>query len=294
MSDEDKFDANKFKDDLRDRIRSFKDDLHESIHSAVQESVNVGNDKQSPRRTPVVVGIRLGKCCDGGSWGLFSGVLIALVGLVILLDNLNIVAASYLVRFWPLVVVGFGVMYFFGRGSRLWGSIVIFFGALLQLDKLGILHLTWGVFWGLAWIAVGIAVMWGSLIARKWMPSRSDGNTDPTTSLAENVVFGGIERRLTTKDFRGGTATAIFGGIELDLSEADMQQEEARLEVNAVFGGVELRVPYHWQVVSRGTPVFGGFVDKTRLRDTMNAADSKRKVLVLTGSAIFGGVDVKN
>jgi predicted membrane protein len=293
MSGENKFDANKFKEDLRDSINSFKDDLHETIHSAVQEGVNVGDDRQSKRRRPIVIGIQLGKSCQG-QWGIFSGVLIALVGLIILLDNLNIVAASHLVRFWPLIVVAFGLMYFFGRSAHLWGSLLIIFGVLLQLDQLGIIHMTWGIIWGLAWIAVGVVVMWGSLAARRWMPSKPDSNADPTTRLAENVVFGGIERRLTTKEFRGGTVSAIFGGIELDLSEADMQQDEAQLEVNAIFGGIELRVPYNWQVISRGTPVFGGFVDKTRLRDAVNGADSKRKLLVLTGSTIFGGVDVKN
>jgi predicted membrane protein len=304
VSDQNKFDPDKLKDDIRgqvrsfqnelqDHIQSFKDELHETIHSSVQEGVNMGADKQDKPRKQVVIGIHLGKSCEG-QWGIFSGVLIALIGLVILLDNLNIVAASHLVRFWPLIVVAFGLLYLLGRSSRLWGWLLVIFGALLQLDKLQIIHLTWGIIWGLAWIAVGVVVMWGSLVARKLVPSKSDANDDPKTSLSENVVFGGIERRLTTKDFRGGVATAIFGGIELDLSEADMQQDEARLEVNAIFGGVELRVPYNWQVVSRGIPVFGGFVDKTRVRDTVNGADSKRKVLVLTGSAIFGGVDVKN
>jgi predicted membrane protein len=286
VSDQDQFDSRKFSDDIRNSAKKFSDELHDQIHRDIHVKINGA-------RKPVVVGIHLGRGCNSAQWGIFTGVLIALVGLVILLDNLNIVAASRLYHFWPLILIAFGLMYFFGRGSRVWGAILMIFGVLLQLDQLGKIHLTWGMLWGLAWIAVGVLVMWGSVVARKIAPFRSNVSDDPSTTLSENVVFGGIERRMTTKDFRGGVVTAIFGGIELDLSEADMQQEQAQLEVNAIFGGVELRVPYNWQVASRGTPIFGGFVDKTRLRNASDS-DPKRKILLLTGSAIFGGVDVKN
>jgi predicted membrane protein len=279
VSDEHDFDAKKFSDDLREHIN---------------REVNEHFGRERRGRKPIVVGIHLGKGADTG-WGVFTGVLIALIGLGILLDNLHIFPATHLYRLWPMILVAFGLMYFFRQCSRVWGSILLLFGVLLQLDQFGVIHFSWGMFWGLACIALGFLVMWGSLVARRiTLPKLQTGQDDLATTLSENVVFGAIERRLTTKDFRGGVVTAIFGGVELDLSEADMQQDQARLEVNAIFGGVELRVPQNWQVVSRGTPVFGGFVDKTRLRDSGDAADSQRKILVLTGSAIFGGVDVKN
>jgi len=286
VSEENNFDPKKFGEEVRERAKSLSDEIHDRIHREI-------NEKMSGKRKPVVIGIHLGQACEG-HWGLFTGVVIALVGLVILLDNLNIVAASRLYRFWPLILIACGLMYFFSRGSRVWGAIVILFGVLLQLDRLAVIHLTWGMIWGLGWIAVGVAVMWGSLVAGRLRLPKPNLDVDPSTTLSDNVVFGGIERRMTTKDFRGGVATAIFGGIEIDLTEAEMVQNEARLEVNAIFGGVELRIPYNWQVVSRGTPIFGGFVDKTRLRNVADSNDPNKKVLVLTGSAIFGGVDVKN
>ncbi|HYL83375.1 MAG TPA: DUF5668 domain-containing protein [Candidatus Angelobacter sp.] len=286
MSDENNFDPKKFGEDIRDSAKKFSDELHDQIHRNINGKIGSG-------RKPIVIGIHLTKGGDVG-WGIFTGVLIALIGLGILLENMNVFPAIHLYRFWPMILIAFGLMYFFRQCSRAWGAILTTFGVLLQLDQLRIIHFTWGMFWGLACIALGFLVMWGSLVARKIGPVKSKSGDDPATRLSENVVFGGIERRLTTKDFQGGVVTAIFGGIELDLSEADMQQEQARLEINAIFGGVELRVPYNWQVVSRGTPIFGGFVDKTRLRDAVDSNDPKKKVLVLTGSAIFGGVDVKN
>ena len=83
------------------------------------------------------------------------------------------------------------------------------------------------------------------------------------------AVFGGIERRVTSQDFQGG-------------------------HINAIFGGVEIRVPETWQVAFRGTPIFGGIADKTRVGRTTDPSDRRRKVLVLTGTVIFGGVEIKN
>jgi len=108
------------------------------------------------------------------------------------------------------------------------------------------------------------------------------------------AVFGGIERRVTSQDFQGGHINAIFGGVEIDLTDANMQAEEATLEINAIFGGVEIRVPETWQVAFRGTPIFGGIADKTRVGRTTDPSDRRRKVLVLTGTVIFGGVEIKN
>ncbi len=73
-----------------------------------------------------------------------------------------------------------------------------------------------------------------------------------------------------------------------------MQADEATLEINAIFGGVEIRVPEAWQVAFRGTPIFGGIADKTRVGRTTDLSDPRRKVLILTGAVIFGGVEIKN
>ncbi|PYT42475.1 MAG: hypothetical protein DMG47_15815 [Acidobacteria bacterium] len=88
--------------------------------------------------------------------------------------------------------------------------------------------------------------------------------------------------------------TAIFGGIELDLTEASIQGSEATLAITAIFGGVEVRVPPNWQVAFRGAPIFGGIEDKTRTSRSGDPANSNIKMLVITGAVIFGGLEIKN
>ncbi len=110
--------------------------------------------------------------------------------------------------------------------------------------------------------------------------------------LHAEVVFSGTRQKLDTQDFLGGKVTAVFGGAEIDLRGAAMKREEVSIKAEAVFGGIELWVPAHWQTIVRGSGVFGGFEDKTFPAVPGTSANPPR--LVVTGSAVFGGVVVKN
>jgi hypothetical protein len=113
----------------------------------------------------------------------------------------------------------------------------------------------------------------------------------PEGVLNVHAVFGGVERKVTSDDFRGGHASAMFGGIELNLRKAGMRGESAIVDVSAVFGGVELKVPANWIVVVEGSSIFGGFSDKSA-QPAPDMPGVKR--LFVRGSAVFGGVDIKN
>jgi predicted membrane protein len=269
MSDENKFNANKFSDDLRDRI-------HRDIH----DSVKTGAENQ-------------GKRCGRGKSSLFWGAFLVLGGVALLLDHMGIISVDRLWRFWPLLLVCAGIPNIMSRERRLWGILLITGGVLFQLNELGIGHFRWNDIWPILLIATGLMLMWGAIEGRR-KPSSPSGGGDPRTTLNEVAIFGGIERRVTSQDFQGGHINAVFGGIEIDLTDANMQADEATLEINAIFGGVELRVPETWQVAFRGTPIFGGIADKTLRRGSQPPTALPTRVLVLTGAVIFGGVEIKN
>jgi predicted membrane protein len=279
VSDENDFDAKKFSDTLHDQI-------HRDVHSGVKERM----DPNEKRRGPIVVGIHTGR---RGSSGLFWGAFLVIGGVVLLLDHMGYVSVDRLWRFWPLLLVCAGIPNVMSRERRLWGILLIAGGVLFQLDELGLAHFRWNDIWPILLIATGLMLIWGAIEARR-RPSVPLGGGDPRTTLSEAAIFGGIERRVTSQDFQGGHINAIFGGVEIDLTDANMQADEATLEINAIFGGVEIRVPETWQVAFRGTPIFGGIADKTRIGRTTDLSDPRRKVLVLTGAVIFGGVEIKN
>ncbi|MGA2419526.1 MAG: DUF5668 domain-containing protein [Candidatus Acidiferrum sp.] len=224
--------------------------------------------------------------------GLIGGAVVILVGLVFLLDNLGIVAVGHLFRFWPMILVLAGIASLSSRQGYVKGVVLIVVGVLFELDSLGIAHFRWSSLWPLAIIGAGIAVMWTTLEARRI--GAIDG--DPRTTLNEFALFGGIERRITTTDFKGGVVTALFGGVELDMRQATITQDAVEVTVNAICGGCELRVPEAWEVVAHGQGIFGGYVDSTKAREYLpeTLAGTRRKALILRGVALFGGVEIKN
>ena len=113
--------------------------------------------------------------------------------------------------------------------------------------------------------------------------SRGDQST-----FSDLAIMSGIKRTNRTSDFQSGEATAVMGGVDLDLRGSTMEGEEAVLDVSSVMGGVKIRVPAAWTVVPRVNTILGGFQDSTRHPQT----DDHR--LILKGTVVMGGLKVTN
>jgi predicted membrane protein len=221
--------------------------------------------------------------------GMGAGLIIIAIGVILLLDQEGIVRAWDVWRFWPLAVIVHGLVLMFRREElpeRLWGVVEVLFGIVFQLDYLGYRHFRFSHTWPLLVIGAGLWVMFAAFrtgqSATKW--SHLD--------FHRVDVFGGGKVRVTSKNFRGGRWIAVFGGSQVDLTEADLEGNEATLEINAVFGGGEIIVPQNWEVVVRGLALFGGHNDETRRPLPEPAVP--RKLLLITGAWVFGGFNIKN
>ncbi len=225
-------------------------------------------------------------------WGFAWGGVIVFIGVALLLDHLGVVSVQGLWRFWPMILVLAGIVNLLDECRRMWGAILLAVGILLQLGELNLVRVTWALLWPVAVIGMGLLLMWGSIKARKGAEGRGDLPAGPGT-LNEVAVFSGVEKRVAGKNFRGGRLVAIFGGIEIDLWQAEMEGDEAVLHVDAMFGGVELRVPDSWIVSSQGQGIFGGYSDSTHQRPPSDPSQPQ-KTLIVRGMALFGGVEIRN
>ncbi len=134
-------------------------------------------------------------------------------------------------------------------------------------------------------ILIGLVLLWRATRGRRRQ------QVDPEGAFVSGwVMFGGRETRSTATGFQGGNVFAMFGGYKIDLTGAKIGPQPARLEANAMFGGVEIRVPEDWTVLVRGAPIFGGYADKTRAPRQAKPGQQ----LIVNGLALFGGVEVKN
>jgi predicted membrane protein len=214
------------------------------------------------------------------------------LGTILLLDRMEIAEAREWLRFWPLALVAVGLAKLvrsYGTIGRVWGGLLALAGVLLQLDQLGYIRFHLFDVWPLFIIAFGVMLAWKAIEQR-----REGGQTTgaSVSVLKECAVFGGLEFSVAAQDFKGGELLALFGGCEIDLSKASMEGNQIVIEANAMFGGVELRVPEHWDVVIHGTPLFGAYEDNTRHPKAEGAQNVQR--LIIQGFAMFGGVEIKN
>ncbi|HXX45464.1 MAG TPA: DUF5668 domain-containing protein [Candidatus Acidoferrales bacterium] len=133
--------------------------------------------------------------------------------------------------------------------------------------------------------------------------SRGGGWYESTEPRLNDVhVFWGSRRRITSRNFLGGEIVAIFGGFEIDLTQADIQGEEAKLDIVSIFGGGDIRVPPNWHVILHAIGIFGGASDRTLHPAQANVAPTSAGVpagppvrtLIIEGVSLFGGVTIKN
>lgn len=103
-------------------------------------------------------------------------------------------------------------------------------------------------------------------------------------------VLGGSHQNVFSKNFKGGDVIAIFGGCDVNLTQADFKGTIV-LDIVAIFGGAKIVVPQSWEVKSEVTAIFGGLDDK---RGLAPIPSEERKVLIIKGVALFGGVEIKN
>ncbi len=214
------------------------------------------------------------------------GVVLVLAGTAVLLSHLGLLHGHDAWDFWPVIPALAGVFRLFRSrtwAGRAWGLLLLGGGALAQLHMLGVVRLEWGLVWPIGIIAAGLLILLSSLARRR--------RTTPAVSTDQldiRVVFGGRQERIDSKAFVGGDISCTMGGCELDLREARMKEASATINVRTVMGGVEIYVPRDWSVSMRGTPIMGAFEDKTR------PSIGDGPLLVIEGSALMGGVEIRN
>jgi predicted membrane protein len=222
---------------------------------------------------------------------LIIGLGIILIGVLLMLGNLNIINPHEYLRLWPALIIVIGISYLFqcqNGSGRIWGIVLTFFGTGLLLDRLYFINFSLWDYWPLILVFVGIMMIVKSSFIRKGLaaPPFTEAK-DANDYLKAIAVMGGFKRSNNSQNFKGGELTAIMGGLEIDLREASIK-EEAVLDIFAMMGGVEMRVPEDWVIIIDGFPFMGGYDDKTR------PPKETTKRLIIKGTAVMGGVEIKN
>ncbi len=259
---------------------------------------------------------------------LVVGLLIIFVGIVLTLDQLGVAHALTYLKFWPVALIMIGIVkvsYARTDGGVFAGLVFMLVGGWLQAEEMGLIRISLRDAWPIGLVLFGGYLVWQGLTKRPprvrpeppsfdaappsppFTPSSDAGTwnsppsstvadpkpsnpkiTDTNSTMSAMAILGGVSRGNNSRAFRRADLLAIMGGCEIDLRQAAINGE-AVIDVFAMWGGIEIRVPEDWTVVSRVVPMMGGIVDKTR---PPQGATAHR--LVLRGCAFMGGIEIKN
>lgn len=223
---------------------------------------------------------------------IVGGLLLVFAGTVWLAKVMGFPVPEWFFGF-PSILILIG-LYLIGKNGvqRPGGPILLALGVLFFIERanpdLHIRHIIWPV----AIITAGLMMLlkpWRRPNKRHRAQEGIHHGVDESTLdyLSVHAMFGGAKKRMVSSHFRGGEVNCFFGGAKVDLSQADFQGNVS-LEVNSVFGGIEIIVPDNWRIQNDVTAVLGGVNDRRPF-----AAGDSGKVLRIHGSAVFGGVEVK-
>jgi predicted membrane protein len=231
---------------------------------------------------------------------ILTGVFILIIGIVALMRS-TIPDFPDWVFSWQMMLIAFGL--FIGvrhnfRGGA-WLALLLVGGIFLFRDIFP--EFSFKLIWPVVLIVVGAFIIMRP--RRRWKfngGKKTEGASD--SFFTEDVdyskddfvdstsIFGGAKKIVISKNFKGGDLVNIFGGTELDLSQADFTGV-AVIELTTIFGGTKLLVPSNWAVKSEAVTIFGGIEDKRRMQ---TVTETTEKTLLIRGTVIFGGIDIKS
>ena len=211
----------------------------------------------------------------------YLGLAAVAIGSLLLLRNLHVISFDYWGELWggflSLLLILVGCMILVKRSRWIWGLLFLSAGATIGLRALHIVDVNfWQIVWPILFIAVGSAVLF-SLV--------KDGKISKTKAKHMAAAWSGQSEKVEGK-YTGGTVSSVFGGVDLDLRQADIK-DGAVIEVFVLFGGVDIIAPNDVVVKNEATAIFGGIDDKT------NPGAKAKKTLYIRGECFFGGIELK-
>jgi len=250
---------------------------------------------------------------------VLAGLFLLVIGVIAILRQTILDFPSWIMS-WPMILIVVGIFIGLKHGFRGPGWIILIgLGSIFLADKV-IPGVNLKPFiWPFVIIAVGIFMIIGGGRRRKWMrehwrwehncsekktmnfnnpagqyadipASDADNKKDSNEFIDSTSILGSAKKVIFSKNFQGGDITNFLGGTEINCSQADINGI-VKLDITQFFGGTKLIVPAHWTIKSSATSIFAGFEDK---RAITNIVPDPNKVLMIDGTSIFGGIEIKS
>lgn len=246
---------------------------------------------------------------------LIVGLFLLALGAVIILGILGFaVSTCHVLSFWPVIPLILGINWvilsfrstaagdgqrkmFFSWSQFITGLIAAVIGVIYLAPKLGsrfgfVENLDRGVFWSIL-LAVILIMIGISLVRGR---AASGGGSGRWAFLGGVNVGGSTPWKLES-----GSYFAFMGGIELDLTTAEIPAGETVLDLTAIMGGIDVKIPRDLAVIYEGSSILGGVTFKDQedggivagRKIEHNVSENNDRLLRIQARAVMGGIDIK-
>lgn len=255
---------------------------------------------------------------------IIGGILVVIAGSLYLAKELGADIPQWLFS-WKILLIALGIVTGIKHNFRnaWWFFLVTIGGVFLLGDFYPEMNLQ-TLLWPILIILIGIAMIfkprrkhkfrhWGKFHEKKYgkdyvekynsyyekkygVPSNQDECFSKESSSTDDYVefttfMGSVKKNILSKNFKGGEVSNVFAGTELNLSQADIDGT-ATLELDNVFGGTRLVIPANWEVHSESVSVIMGTIEDKR--PVQAAKLDNPKILILKGTTVMGGIEIKS
>lgn len=216
------------------------------------------------------------------------GIIFVAAAVVIALNSFGIINFDiFFDGWWTLFIIVPSFAGLIENKNKMSSLSGLAMGILLLLCAQDILN--WDIIWKIA-LPIIIGVIGIKMIVssfRKEKTSRIVNNIkiEGRDMQSGFAVFSGTELNFDDVVFDGAELTAVFGGVECDLTKAIIDRD-CVIKVSCAFGGIDIKVPDNVKVVNNVACIFGGVdVDKSN--------NNAPYTLYIEGVCTFGGVDIE-
>lgn len=187
---------------------------------------------------------------------------------------------------WTLFIIVPCTISLIQNGFRIWPLAGLCVGVMLLLSSRGLIdgNVLGKLIVPFIFVLIGLSMIFKNL----FHSDRAHSDVKYQGGSSEHsAIFGGGNYQVTGEKFLGTTINAIFGGVELDLRNAIID-EDVVINATAVFGGIEIYVPVNVRVKVSNVPIFGGVDNKAS-----KSLDSNAPTIFMNSTCMFGGIDIK-
>lgn len=234
----------------------------------------------------------------------FNTIVTALVfivaGAMLLGRNLDIIP-PYVFRIvvsWQMLLIVLGVSSLVKRNLAA-GFVLLTIGAFFLIPVITGIEKEWfRTYWPVIFIIIGIVLLF------KRRNFRRAGNWD--WNKKENIIveegasedglvkidvsFGGTKHIVLEPVFRGADIDISFGSVSLDLRKTSLEAPQTYIDIDCSFGGIELFIPSHWNILMESDSTLSGCDDKRHIAQDI---DYEHK-LIIKGDLTFSGIEIKS